>query len=190
MGMYTNAWVTHARGLFKLMLARGANECDDELGRGVYYSSYWQEVTSPLFLSSTAKYSQVSEAILGDKVSDFDSPEWFDFPPPELTSDRHNINSAPTVVMQNLVRIPRLMKLVRSLRRDPSNMEIAAEANHLAEAVYANDLEFWVSQTVASNIVPTTSPDLSVLVPESLLFNSYQEFEILNRYWTTQIFLF
>jgi hypothetical protein len=34
------------------------------------------------------------------------------------------------------------------------------------------------------------SPDLFVLIPESLAFNSYQKFELLNRYWTTQIFLF
>lgn len=82
------------------------------------------------------------------------------------------------------------MKLVRALRKDPSDTVMASEATQLAEALYANDLGPWVSQTITHNIVPTSSPDLSLLIPESPIFTTYPEFEILNRYCTTRIFLF
>lgn len=88
---------------------------------------------------------------------------------------------AAQIVMKTLVRIPRLMKVVRSLRKERSNTDLAAECIKLAETLYANDLGAWVSQTIQDNTIPTASPDLADLLPESLTFNSYQEFEILNR---------
>jgi hypothetical protein len=82
------------------------------------------------------------------------------------------------------------MKVDRSLRKELSNSDLAAESINLAETLYANDLGAWGSQTIQDNAIPTASPDLAALLPESSMFlHSYQDFEILNRYLMTRIFL-
>ncbi|KAF2488358.1 hypothetical protein BU16DRAFT_532370 [Lophium mytilinum] len=176
MGMASFAWVSHSQGLAKMLVSRGPRVVDDEIERSIFYSSYFLEV---------------AEAILSDSVSDFDNEDWLFFPPPETTSECPAFDTACQAIMQQFVRIPRLMKLVRAYLQDPCNLTLGTEAVDLARKLYLSNLDTLVSKALLdlTDVVPTTSPDLRDFFPESFEYHSVKILDLLVHYWTCRIFL-
>ncbi|KAF2816019.1 uncharacterized protein BDZ99DRAFT_493930 [Mytilinidion resinicola] len=176
MGMASFAWVSHTQGLAKLLVARGPRLADDEIERSIFYSSY------PL---------EIAEAILSDSVSDFDNEDWLFFPPPETISEYPAFDTACQAVMQQYVRVPRLMKLVRTYLQDPNNLILRNEAVDLARKLYLSNLDSLVSTALVdtADLVPTNSPDLREYYPDSFKYHSIKILDLLVHYWTCRVFL-
>jgi len=88
------------------------------------------------------------------------------------------------VMMQLIVRIPRLIRLVRDVRRDPTNAEAAKEVSTLADKLYRSDLRVLIQGLVEQSTerVPTLDLGLAKYYPESIHFSTMCMMEALMRY--------
>ncbi|KAF8849956.1 hypothetical protein BDZ45DRAFT_752228 [Acephala macrosclerotiorum] len=154
----------HDRALLNMIKDQGPEGLQYEVDRGVFYSTYSIEIREN---SYSSQHQDRTMAAAGD------------------------LDFTTQVTMRTLTKIPRLMKLVQSACRDPTNDTRLQEAIELAKTLYNDDLKAWVSYVLAdfTKIVPT-SRELSAFSPESFHFDFFRILEIINRYWTCRIFLF
>jgi hypothetical protein len=88
------------------------------------------------------------------------------------------------VMMQLLVRIPRLIRLVRMIRHECANADMAREALVLADKLYRTDLRGVMQGLLAqaTERVPTRNLGLVTYYPESIHFSTLCMMEALLRY--------
>lgn len=131
------------------------------------------------------------EAVVNGTDSAFDSPAWLYFPPPVLSTECPVYSTAYKVIMQQIVRIPRLIRLVRELRQDPNNVQKGVDAIALAEKLYLTRIDKIIDGAVHNyaDRVPTRNIELGVYYPESFNFATVSVFETLTRYCYCRILI-
>lgn len=131
------------------------------------------------------------EAILDGTDSAFDSPDWLYFPPPEYSTECTAFLVAYRVIMQQMIRIPRLVRLVRQLKQDPCNIDLGVDAVALAEKLFLSNIDPIVDGWLRDYCewVPTEAPDLAYYFPQSLRLAKINIFETLTRYCSCRIVL-
>jgi hypothetical protein len=116
--------------------------------------------------------------------SQFDTPGWLHFPPPEYEHEAPMFAVVQKAMMQLIVRIPRLLKLVREIRRNPTDFTVNNEASDLAHRLYCTNLSGPMATLISQSAerVPTEDSELAKYYPQSLQFSTMCMMEALIRY--------
>jgi hypothetical protein len=88
------------------------------------------------------------------------------------------------VMMQLVVRIPRLVRLVREVWRNPANADAARAISLLADKLYRTDLRALIQSLLSQSTqrVQSLDPELAMHYPESIHFSTMGMMEALIRY--------
>lgn len=107
------------------------------------------------------------------------------------SDDKSALNYASLFVMRDLIRVPRLVRLVRVCQSDKTCDAAFYEAVQLITALSHDDGAVYVRQVLDEGAVctPTESTDTAWVAPNSWHFNSVSVFELVIRYYTCQILL-
>ena len=195
----TKCWLSHARGVTNIMIARGAGACGGEVDRTIFYTTY-KEAVSGNFLSvrclprSDVIVPQFVDGMMSGSNSVFDSPDWLDMSPSpdEAVLDPHNCTHASKLIMRLETRLPRLAKMVRrALHEDLDSTATAFEAMQLAKDLYGADLSSWEEGLRHSGAVEVVEDqqDERFPMPNRLTFDSFHLFETLIHYWAGRTLL-
>ena len=144
--------VAHERGLYKLMLECGPTRYMSDFNRGIFYSTYKHDVNFSVMPMPSYDGKHVGNAILHARVSDFDTPVLTSILLPDPLGDKFDLKSTSRIVMQQMIRIPQLIVLVRTFRQDPNDIAIEVEAVQLAELLYTPSLDLWVSRIMTDGV--------------------------------------
>ncbi|PSN61728.1 hypothetical protein BS50DRAFT_144924 [Corynespora cassiicola Philippines] len=93
--------------------------------------------------------------------------------------------------MRMMIRIPRLIRLTRSLREDPTDMSVGINALLLAEELYQCQVDQMTQGVLCRHArhVPTMDGELVKHFPTSVGFTSFKVFEGLLRYCYCRVFV-
>jgi len=134
---------------------------------------------------------QLGEALSNGTDSAFDSEAWLDFTPPEEESNSPLVRHTYNGLIRQLILIPRLVRLVRSLKVDSGNIDSGMEALQLAEELYLISNNELIDKTVRPIVkwMPTKCASLSRYFSESMEFPAIDVFDTAIRYSYSRILI-
>lgn len=128
--------------------------------------------------------------------SSFDTPAWLNFPQPRDSwlGNVAGAGHAQKVVMQAMVRIPRLWRLVRQVRLRPEDHTATTAAAHLGNELLGLKLEDWIDGLFSTGIVSRVEDEgltahLGVQV-FSFKLPSIRILCLLMDYWQSRILIY
>lgn len=168
-----------------MLLAKGPDIYKESMNRSLFYSSLPHEVSSqPCYLLLLLLIvSQFTEAVFNGTDSTFDSPSWLS-PTFSDSVEEPYPAAACRVVIQLLIRLPRLIRLVRELRETSNDTQKIQDATALAEELFMTRIEPFINGETPDYCywVPTEEPGLANHYPESMDFHKISGFEMVTRY--------
>lgn len=106
-----------------------------------------------------------------------------------LNDDEHAFIS----VARQMVRIPRLMRLVRRLLQVPTDEDVRSEVIELVENLLLNriEVETRISSILESavHVHPTKSEEIAALVPQSFAFDSVEHLQLCLWDWLSRMLI-
>lgn len=125
--------------------------------------------------------------ILAGKDSVFDKPSWLTMAAPKLLNPEYpDAESVEEYLSRFLVRVPRLIRLIRTARQDPSDEIANFNAVSLATDLYLNTLEDWIQRITDLGVVrtvSTTEPSCIAWTTRSFDFAAARLFKRIVLYW-------
>lgn len=125
-------------------------------------------------------------------ASPFDHPTWLDIMPLRSESRLPSIQLLKKHAKQSFIQLPRLISYVRALRSGVSSTdsEIAVRANDIAMDLYFLDASQGETDILHNvKITRTLRPQDAAIIPWSLQFNDFDEFEAAVAFWTARLLL-
>lgn len=118
----------------------------------------------------------------------FDKPTWLATPSPKFEGEVYPLAEfVEKHQMQQRVRLPRLIRLVRKAREFPEDLNARAEATELATDLYLDSLEHWVDQLKDLGYFwEILSTDVASPLPISYIFSTMRVVRPLITYWVNR----
>ncbi|KAH8803463.1 hypothetical protein F5884DRAFT_508001 [Xylogone sp. PMI_703] len=172
----TFTYVVHLIALSRMLAARGLPDINQE--------PEWS-------LCEITIFDEIVEAMHASRDSIFDTPDWLASMETRAAAQKTPFDIASLLVMRNMIRLPRLARLIRLHQRDPSDIFSSLEAIELAQTLLEDDSETYILQVLQRHalIKPTSSSDDAWLAPNSWHFDSIPVFELVMRHYTYQVLL-
>lgn len=162
----------------------------------MFYAGSWFGVrlsndvqTLMLALTNICKYHR---AMCTGSPSAFDLPEWLEVMPLEIETPLLSIRMLRKHSKQMMIQVPRLTCYVRSLREDPSLCltDVADRTVDLATVLYNLDAKGGETDILHNvKVIKTIHPQDATIIPWSLHFNNFPDFEAVVVYWTSRLLL-
>ncbi|EXJ58998.1 hypothetical protein A1O7_06429 [Cladophialophora yegresii CBS 114405] len=125
--------------------------------------------------------------ILAGKDSIFDKSAWLALTAPKIFNPEYpDAERVEEYLSRFLVRLPRLVRLVRTAKQTPNDEMACVEAVSLATHLYLDTLEDWIQRVTMMDLlrtVPTTEPSCVAFTARSLEFASARIFKRIVLYW-------
>ncbi|KAH7116155.1 hypothetical protein B0J11DRAFT_584189 [Dendryphion nanum] len=172
----SNQWRSHGRAVTNMLALRGPAANQDDLNRALFHCSL------PL---------EFSDSILQGRDCVFDSPDWLRLPTPDAKTETPEFTVLHRVITDQMIRIPKLVRLVRELRCDTYNINVGMTATALAEELFSGGVDTIVEDIIQQYVrwIPTKDADLQQFFPESMSFPAASVFESIMRYCYCRIVL-
>lgn len=122
--------------------------------------------------------------------SGFDSPRWLKLLPQVSSVDGTEKQRLGKTTIELMVKLPRLIRLVRSVREYGQDAKATLHALDLAEELLPCE-----NQTAETNVLravkvlPTKDPCNAAIAAYSLQFEDYHQYRAAVQYWTARLFV-
>lgn len=166
-------YILHIQGLSKMLQIRLTADPDDKLARMMIQDSYFEDVI---------------DSMLEGHDSVFDSNQLVR---EEATSPSMSLPAiASTALQGQMIKLPRLCRLVRSCSERPDDSDLFQETVALAERLYLDccdlNLDFYTDQI---DLEPTATQEVLHMFVQSYRFPSVQAYNLLILSYAYQVLL-
>ncbi|KAF2171628.1 hypothetical protein M409DRAFT_50300 [Zasmidium cellare ATCC 36951] len=170
--------IPHLLGARKLLEGNLATQTKNQVVQSIVSMICVDEVREASDIISSILWGQVSplENVVRPHVS-------LDGPP--------DVSKALCLVEELLIKLPRLVLGVRTLRENPDDLELMTDVVELAEQLYTTEADFWIQDVVEANssVIDRLEERYTSPLGMAMEFDSIEAFQLATRYFLYRLLI-